>query len=166
MSPAETGKNPKTPRPTLFARVGPDVIDTQALYTQACTAEAGAIVQFCGTVRNHNQDAEVVALEYEAYPEMAEEHILAILQRTENEIPIWNASAVHRIGALALGDVAVCVTVAASHRDAAFSACRRVIDELKHEVPIWKHETLRSGDRRWIEEGHPPGSGSGGSDGT
>lgn len=98
-----------------------------------------------------------MALEYESYTEMAEEHIRQIAVRADENSPVWSISAVHRIGALNVGDVAVCVTVAASHRDAAFTVCRRVIDELKNEVPIWKRETLTSGDRRWVEEGHPPG---------
>lgn len=159
MSPAETGDPLSTPQAQFHVHVGPERIEPQDLYDRACTPKAGAIVQFCGTVRNHNQDAEVVSLEYESYTEMAEAHILKIAQRAHKETPLWIASAVHRTGTLAVGDVAVCVTVAASHRDAAFVACRKIIDELKEEVPIWKRETLRSGDRRWIEEGHPPGSG-------
>jgi molybdopterin synthase catalytic subunit len=128
------------------------------LYHQANTPRAGAIVQFCGTVRNHNKDAQVDSLEYESYVEMAEAHILKIAHRVHKATPVWNASAVHRTGMLKIGDVAVCVTVAASHRDAAFVACRRIIDELKDEAPIWKRESLSSGDRRWIEEGFSPGS--------
>ena len=132
MSPDATGDHGSTPQAQFHVHVGPERIDPQTLYKQARTPETGAIVQFCGTVRNHNKDADVMSLEYEAYTEMAEAHILKIAARAHKDTPLWNASAVHRTGALSVGDVAVCVTVAASQRDAAFVACRRI------PQPCWR----------------------------
>jgi molybdopterin synthase catalytic subunit len=142
-----------------FVRVSPEVINPIEWYDHACRPEAGGIVQFCGTVRDHNQGARVLALSYEAFTEMAEAEIHKIIDVARQRWPLLHASAVHRTGELQIGDVAVCVTVASAHRDAAFAACRFVIDELKSTAPIWKKETLESGERRWVEESTPgPGS--------
>lgn len=138
-----------------FVHVGPEEIDPAELFDRSCRADAGGIVQFCGTVRDHNQGARVLALSYEAFTEMAEAQIHRIIDVARQRWPLLHASVVHRTGELQIGDVAVCVTVASAHRDAAFAACRFVIDELKSTAPIWKKETLESGERRWVEESTP-----------
>jgi molybdopterin synthase catalytic subunit len=130
-------------------------VETQKLQVRAQCPEAGAVLQFCGTVRNHNQRALVVDLEYDAYVEMASDEIRKIIDEAARKWPFWTANAVHRTGPLKVGDVAVCVTVGASHREEAFSACRYIMDHLKSQAPIWKRETLESGDKRWLEEHRP-----------
>ncbi len=138
-----------------FVCVGPDVIDSVDLYTHACRPDAGGIVQFCGTVRDHSHGVRVVALRYEAFTEMAEAEIHKIIVVARQRWPVLYASAVHRTGDLRTEEIAVCVTVASAHRDAAFAACRFIIDELKSTAPIWKKETLESGECRWVEESTP-----------
>ena len=158
MSPAATGEAlPGAPEST-YVHIGPERIDPRALYHEARHRHAGGIAQFSGVVRDHNRGARVVAIEYEAYAEMAEPVVAAIIHEAFQRWPFWRASAVHRTGELAIGDVAVCVTVSASHRDPAFAACRSIIDRLKAEAPIWKRETLESGEHRWLEEHRPPGT--------
>ena len=113
------------------------------------------MAQFCGTVRNHNRGARVIHLEYDAYAEMAEDLIRDIMRQASARWDFRCAAAVHRTGPLGLGEVAVCVTVSADHREAALRACTYIIDRLKEKAPIWKRETLQSGERRWIEESRP-----------
>ena len=158
MCPSATGELQPAEPVSTFLHVGPEVIHPKDLYARAACAEAGAVAQFCGTVRNHNQGAQVVEIEYEAYVDMAQDVLRTILTEVFERWPYWSASVVHRTGRLAIGDVSVCVTVSASHRDFAFAACRAVIDRLKSRAPIWKRETLQSGDRRWLEESTPPGA--------
>ena len=109
---------------------------------------AGAIVSFQGTTR------EVERLEYEAYREMAEERIAAILADCTERHGLEAAAAEHRIGAVPLGEPSVVVAVSAAHRDAAFAGAREAIDRIKAEAPIWKREVERTeaGERgRWVE---------------
>jgi molybdopterin synthase catalytic subunit len=159
MSPARTGSAPESGRPPdhppIHVYVGPERIDVPRLYAQALTLKAGAVVQFTGTVRDHSGAARVLALEYEAYAEMADRTLHEIIQEAHGRWALAYAGVVHRTGALPLGDAAVCVTIAAAHREEAFRACRYVIDTLKARAPIWKKETLESGERRWVEEGTP-----------
>jgi molybdopterin synthase catalytic subunit len=145
----------------MFAQVGPDTIHPGSCMARVALPEAGAVAQFCGLVRNHNQGAQVLLLEYDAYPEMAEEVIREIMRAAHQRWAFRRASAVHRTGTLALGEVAVCVTVSSDHRDAAMQACRFIIDRLKAEAPIWKRETLQSGVERWVEESRPGQAGKG-----
>jgi molybdopterin synthase catalytic subunit len=154
MWPAGSGES--IPDANVHVYVGPEPIDPAELHSQAQDPASGAVVQFCGTVRNHNQAARVLALEYEAYAEMAQTRIGEVACAAKTRWSLAHAGVVHRTGALNVGDTAVCVTVSAAHRDEAFAACRHIIDELKAVAPIWKKETLASGDRRWIETDGPP----------
>lgn len=116
-------------------------------------AEAGAHVSFEGWVRNHNDGRAALGLRYEAYVALAETEGEAIVADALRRFAIADAACVHRIGDLAVGDLAVWVGVSAAHRDAAFAACRWIIDEVKARVPIWKHERYAEGDATWL---HPP----------
>jgi len=113
---------------------------------------AGAYAAFEGLVRNHNGNRPVRALRYEAYVELAEREGQAIIEDALARFAIVDAYCVHRIGELGIGELAVWVGVAAAHRDAAFAACRYIIDTVKARVPIWKHETYADGDSDWL---HP-----------
>lgn len=128
---------------------------------------AGATVTFIGTVRDLNDGRPVTLLEYEAYTTMARAEMARICTEVEATWPGTRSAAFHRIGALAVGDIAVVCAVSAPHRSEAFHACRKVIDEIKHRVPIWKREHGPDGpywvgweDARCGVEGH----GHGGSD--
>lgn len=140
--------------------VGPGAIDPGRWYQWSLGPESGAVVQFSGVVRNHQQGARVLSLEYEAYPEMAERMLSDITEEARERWSFRKAAVVHRTGLLHPGDVAVCVTVASDHRAAALAACGYIMDQLKARAPIWKREKLQSGETRWIEEGRPgPGGG-------
>ena len=129
-------------------------IDIAPLRDALLDHRAGAFASFEGWVRDHNDGRAVIGLHYEAYVALAEtegEHILA---EARTRFAITDARCVHRIGELALGELAVWVGVAAAHRDAAFAACRWIIDEVKARVPIWKHERYADGHADWL---HPSG---------
>jgi molybdopterin synthase catalytic subunit len=115
-------------------------------------AEAGAYASFEGWVRNHNDGRAALGLRYDAYVALAETEGEAIVADALRRFAIADAACVHRIGDLAVGDLAVWVGVSAAHRDAAFAACRWIIDEVKARVPIWKHERYAEGDAAWL---HP-----------
>ena len=112
--------------------------------------DAGGIVVFLGTVRDQSRGKRVRRLEYEAYPEMAEAKLREIADRLELTHAPLRIALHHRIGDLAVGEIAVIVVAAAPHRDAAFLAARAAIDELKQVVPIWKKEHTDDG-AVWIE---------------
>ena len=111
---------------------------------------AGGYASFEGWVRNHNDGRGVLRLEYEAYEVLGTKEGERIVAEAFERFPIARAHAVHRLGLLEIGDLAVWVGVTAAHRDAAFAACRYIIDELKVRVPIWKKEHYAEGDSGWI----------------
>jgi molybdopterin converting factor subunit 1 len=110
---------------------------------------AGAVVSFQGVTR------EVERLDYEAYREMAEERIAAILTDCVREHGLEAAAAEHRIGSVPLGEASVVVSVSAAHRDEAFAGARAAIDRIKAEAPIWKQE-VDGTERRWVEGSPAP----------
>jgi molybdopterin synthase catalytic subunit len=128
------------------------IIDDDALKASMQHAQAGAFICFEGWVRNHHQARDVLGLQYQSYMALAgaegEKIILEALQKFD----VIAVRCVHRIGELKIGDCAVWVGVTAAHRDAAFMACRYVIDEIKQRVPIWKKEHYREGSSEWL---HP-----------
>lgn len=107
--------------------------------------EQGGIVTFTGTVRRQGQQPNVVRLDYEAYVGMAEEVLAAIAAEIQTEWPGTRVAIHHRIGSLAVGDVAVVIAVSAPHRAEAFEGCRAAIERLKARAPIWKRETGADG---------------------
>ena len=124
--------------------------DTATLRAELLDARVGAYASFEGWVRNHNAERNVEGLRYEAYAAMADAEGERILDDALARFDILDARCVHRTGELAIGELAVWVGVTAAHRDAAFAACRFVIDEVKSRVPIWKHERYADGERRWL----------------
>ncbi len=121
---------------------------------------AGAFVAFEGRVRDHNDGRSVQALDYQSYARLAEAEGERIVQAAIERYQLHRAVAVHRVGSLVIGDVAIWVGVSASHRGAAFDACRWIIDQVKADVPIWKNEHYADGDSGWL---HPDGSAVSGS---
>ena len=92
---------------------------------------------------------DTTALEYQAYAELAQKEGEAVVHHAVEEFGVLRAHCVHRIGSLAIGDVAVWIGIISGHREAAFQACRYVIDEVKKRVPIWKQENYTDGSREW-----------------
>lgn len=113
-------------------------------------AAAGGYCSFEGWVRNHNEGRAVLRLEYEAYESLGVKEGERILAEAAMRFPILKAACVHRVGGLEIGEMAVWVGVSAAHRDAAFAACRYIIDEVKDRVPIWKKEHYAAGESGWI----------------
>jgi molybdopterin synthase catalytic subunit len=139
---------------TRFA-IAEDAFDIAPLRERLLRAEAGAYASFEGWVRNHNDGRAATGLRYEAYRALAEAEGERILDEALATFAIADAACVHRTGDLAVGDLAVWVGVSAAHRDAAFAACRWIIDEVKSRVPIWKHERYVEGDAQWLHPAPP-----------
>lgn len=125
-------------------------IDPTALARGLADASCGGYASFEGWVRDLNEGRAVRRLEYEAFEELAVREGERIVAEACARFGVRNARCVHRIGDLPLGEVAVWVGVSAPHRDEAFRACRYIIDEVKHRVPIWKKEHYVDGDSGWV----------------
>jgi len=131
-------------------------IDSTALARALADASAGAAVTFEGWVRNENAGRSVLRLDYQAYVPLAQAEGERILGEAKQRFALVDAACAHRVGALAIGDLAVWVGVSAAHRDAAFAACRFIIDEVKQRVPIWKNEHYASGESGWLHPDNTP----------
>ncbi|HEX6522458.1 MAG TPA: molybdenum cofactor biosynthesis protein MoaE [Streptosporangiaceae bacterium] len=110
---------------------------------------AGGIVLFAGAVRDVDHDQQVIGLSYSAHP-TAETELRRVAEQIAAKFPVTAVAAVHRIGDLEIGDLAVVVAVACPHRAEAFDACHALIDELKATVPIWKHQRFADGSSEWV----------------
>ena len=110
---------------------------------------AGGIALFVGTVREQDHGRPVVRLGYTAHPSAPAE-LRRIAEKIAAGFGATAVAAVHRVGDLEIGDVAVVVAVACPHRAEAFDACRALIEELKQDVPIWKHQEFAGGDSEWV----------------
>jgi molybdopterin synthase catalytic subunit len=110
---------------------------------------AGGLVLFVGAVRDTDHDRGVTALSYSAHP-TAEAELRRVAEVIAEKFPVLGIAAVHRVGDLEIGDLAVVVAVACPHRAEAFDACRALIDELKASVPIWKHQRFADGGSEWV----------------
>jgi molybdopterin synthase catalytic subunit len=110
---------------------------------------AGGLVVFVGAVRDHDGGKDVVRLDYSAHPR-AEQELARVAQAVAARHPAVGVAAVHRVGELAVGDLAVVVAVSCPHRGEAFTAARELIDELKSTVPIWKHQLFADGQEEWV----------------
>jgi molybdopterin synthase catalytic subunit len=119
----------------VFAAVGDDA--------------SGGTALFVGTVRNHDSGADVDTLGYSCHP-TAEAEMRRIAEKITAQFPVRALAAIHRVGDLKVGDLAVVVAVSCAHRGEAFVACRKLIDDLKHEVPIWKHQKFSDGTEEWV----------------
>ena len=136
-------------------RLTHDVIDYYALTEQVRRNDCGAVVTFLGTVREMTDGRATAALDYEAYPGMAEKKMAEIEGDTRQRWPVGEIMLVHRTGHLDVGDVSVAVAVSCPHRAQAFEACRHAIDRLKELVPIWKKESWADGSTEWVHPGTP-----------
>jgi len=110
---------------------------------------AGGIALFAGAVRDTDQDRGVTGLSYSAHPS-AEAELRRVAEVIAEKYPVIGIAAVHRVGDLAIGDLAVVLAVSCAHRAEAFDACRDLIDILKASVPIWKHQRFDDGTAEWV----------------
>ncbi len=137
-----------------MVRLTHESIDFTALTEQVRSPQAGAVVLFLGTVREMTDGRRTVALDYEAYPEMAVAKMEELHAEAFARWPVTHAAIVHRLGHLELGDISVAVAVSCPHRTDAFEAGRFLIDRLKEVVPVWKQENWDDGTTEWV---HPDG---------
>ena len=133
-------------------RLSETPFDTATLRSNLLDDRVGGYASFEGWVRNHNEGRDVGGLRYEAHQTLALAEGRRVLEEAKERFDIIDTHCVHRVGDLAIGELAVWVGVTAAHRDAAFAACRFVIDEVKVRVPMWTHERYREGDAGWL---HP-----------
>ena len=133
-------------------RLTTEPINYAALTEQVRRNDCGAVALFLGTVRELTAERQTLALDYEAYPAMAEKKMAEIEGETRERWPVGEMAMVHRLGHLKLGDVSVAVAVSCPHRSQAFEACRFAIDRVKEIVPIWKKENWADGSTEWV---HP-----------
>jgi len=110
---------------------------------------AGGIALFAGAVRDTDHDQGVTGLSYHAHPS-AEAELRRVAELIAEKFKVLGIAAVHRVGDLAIGDLAVVAAVACAHRGEAFDACRELIDVLKASVPIWKHQLFADGTSEWV----------------
>lgn len=123
-------------------------IDEAALRASVTNPSAGAVVTFSGIVRNHDHGQSIRSLDYQAHPEAS--RILAeccARIAAESGLPL---AAAHRVGSLQIGDVALFAVVAASHRKEAFDTCERLVEEIKHGIPVWKRQWFDDGASEWV----------------
>ncbi len=125
-------------------------VDIALLHEALKHAGSGGFCAFEGWVRDSNEGREVDGLEYEAYAELAQAEGERILEEAITRYGVTDARCVHRTGHLHVSDLAVWVGVCAPHRDEAFRACRYIIDEIKHRLPIWKKEHYLTGESHWV----------------
>jgi molybdopterin synthase catalytic subunit len=130
-----------------------DSIDYQALTEKVRRGDCGGVVLFLGTVRDLTDGRLTVALDYEAYPAMAQKKMAEIEADVRQRWPVGEIAMVHRLGRLEVGEVSVAVAVSCPHRAEAFAACRHAIDRLKELVPIWKKENWADGTNEWVHPG-------------
>jgi molybdopterin synthase catalytic subunit len=124
-------------------------LDINEVYDAVSDAAAGGIAMFVGTVRDNDSGRAVEMLGYTAHPS-ALESLQAVAERVAAERGAVAIAAVHRVGDLGLGEIAVMVAAACAHREAAFDVCRQLIDDLKATVPIWKHQRFTDGTEEWV----------------
>jgi len=124
-------------------------LSVDEVYRAVSDPAAGGIALFVGTVRDQDHARAVTRLSYSAHPS-AEQQLRTVMEKIAADLPVIAMAAVHRVGDLEIGDLAVVVAVSCPHRAEAFQSCRRLIDELKATVPIWKHQSFADGDTEWV----------------
>ncbi len=133
----------------VYAVVTDAPIHIQELSKLVVNPHSGAVVTFCGDVRDHDGGKEVAALLYEIHPS-APEQIKLITQSVIGRFEIENVAVAHRFGDIEIGETAFAVAVSAAHRQAAFDACSAIVDEVKAKLPIWKHQKFTDGTDEWV----------------
>jgi molybdopterin synthase catalytic subunit len=124
-------------------------LDLAAHEKAVAEARAGAVVSFQGVVRDHDDGRGVTLLEYEGHP-TAEAILREVAAEIAADPEVYAVAVSHRIGRLAIGDVALVASVSTAHRAAAFAACARLVDEVKARLPIWKRQVFTDGTDEWV----------------
>jgi molybdopterin synthase catalytic subunit len=133
---------------SFLVRVSDSVVDPSEAIAFVQDPAAGGSCVFVGTVRDLSEDGEVTGIVYEAWAELAERRLSLIAEEMLEDAR--KVALLHRVGDLTVGEVAVAVAASAPHREQAFTACRHGIERIKQDVPIWKKESLVSGEASWV----------------
>ena len=133
-----------------LVRVTSDPLSVDEAVAAVADEGAGGTCVFIGTVRDHSKAGDVTGLRYEAWDELAVARLHEIAGELFEKWPLKKAAILHRIGDLALGEASVVIACSAPHRGDAFEACRHGIERLKEDVPIWKKESLVTGEAHWV----------------
>ncbi|MFE3016138.1 molybdenum cofactor biosynthesis protein MoaE [Streptomyces sp. NPDC059256] len=135
--------------PVRLIAVRDTPLSLDEVFAAVSDESAGGTALFVGTVRDHDGGADVAELGYSSHPS-AEAELRRVAEKVAAEFPVRAIAAVHRVGDLRIGDLAVVAAVSCAHRAEAFAACRKLIDDLKRDVPIWKHQTFTNGTEQWV----------------
>ncbi len=141
---------PRHPGRVGLADVRDTALDLDEVVVAVADSQAGGHAVFIGTVRDSDGGRDVTALNYQAHP-TATQRLRDVLDAVAARDGVIAVAAVHRTGALVVGDVAVVAAVSAAHRGTAFDACERLVDELKQTVPIWKEQVFADGTTEWVQ---------------
>jgi molybdopterin synthase catalytic subunit len=137
------------PERIRLARISADPLSADTVLALVSDRAVGGVGLFVGVVRDVDDGAEVVALDYTAHPS-AEAGLLSCAERVAGRYDVLAVAVEHRVGHLEVGDLAVVVAVGAVHRGAALAACTELINEIKAQVPIWKEQEFASGGTGWV----------------
>ena len=137
----------------MLFRITDKIIEPEKVRQTMLSSRAGAYCSYEGWVRDHNEGKDVNSLHYSAYEELAQTIGGKILDEAESKFQVESAI-VHRVGDLSVADIAVWVGVTAHHRGDTFLACRYIIDNIKHRLPVWKKEVYSNGEESRIESNH------------
>lgn len=133
----------------VLAEVRDEPLSVAEVLAAVAHPAAGGQAIFVGTVRDHDNDKSVVALDYSAHPTAADV-IRTVAAAVAAEDDVLAVAVVHRVGSLVVGDLAIVAAVSTAHRAQAFDSCRRLVDSVKHELPVWKHQVFADGSTEWV----------------
>jgi molybdopterin synthase catalytic subunit len=131
------------------ARVTDAVLVVEEHAAEVDDAAAGAVVTFAGVVRDHDRGRSVAGIEYVGHPS-AERVLADVVADVSAQYPVDAVAVSHRLGHLGIGDAALVVAVSAAHRQEAFAAASALVDEVKHRLPVWKHQRFADGTDEWV----------------
>jgi molybdopterin synthase catalytic subunit len=134
---------------TVRSALGTEPLDVAAHEAAVAHPAAGAVVSFAGVVRDHDGGRGVTRLFYEAHPSAAAV-LEEVARKIAKESAVYAVAVSHRIGELAVGDVALAAAVSTAHRAEAFALCARLVDEVKARLPVWKHQMFADGTDEWV----------------
>jgi molybdopterin synthase catalytic subunit len=132
-----------------MAELRDTALSVDEVHNAVADPAAGGIALFSGVVRDQDHGRDVRQLSYSAHPSAAAE-LRRVCEKVAADFNVTAIAAVHRVGELAIGDLAVVIAVSCPHRAEAFTACRALIDELKQSVPVWKHQVFGDGQSEWV----------------
>ena len=141
--------SPEQPTVVRLVDLREEPLDVAEVVAALDDETSGGLTLFVGRVRDHDHGQGVTGLDYSAHPS-ALDRMRDVCRRVAEEHEVTGVAAVHRVGTLDIGDIAVVIATTAAHRGEAFAASRDLIDTLKAAVPIWKHQRFTDGTDEWV----------------